>query len=103
MSWASSWAELPERSTAVRGRPASAAPVVTQLVTHLLGTRTIPISGQAVGEVPRSTISGTRSLPQILQPAFLVKQPVQLCAGLGCVLVVGLVGLLAVWWGGQQL
>ncbi|MEH0827550.1 MULTISPECIES: hypothetical protein [unclassified Micromonospora] len=71
-----SWAELPERSTIVRGRPASAASVVTQLVTHLLGTRAIRISRQAVEEVPRSIISGTRSLSQILQPAFLVEQPV---------------------------
>jgi hypothetical protein len=34
MSWTSSRGELPEQSTIVRGRPASAAPVVTQLVTQ---------------------------------------------------------------------
>ncbi|MEU8265256.1 hypothetical protein AB0C02_32205 [Micromonospora sp. NPDC048999] len=34
MSWASSRGELPERSTIVRGCPASAVPVVTQLVTQ---------------------------------------------------------------------
>lgn len=34
MSWASSRGELPEQSTTFRGRPASAAPVVTQLVTQ---------------------------------------------------------------------
>ncbi|RKF24693.1 hypothetical protein D7I43_25305 [Micromonospora globbae] len=61
LSWSAAWA----------------AAIVTQLVTRLLGTRTIPISGQAFDEVPRSTISGTRSLSQILQPAFLVEQPVQ--------------------------
>ncbi|MEU9509746.1 hypothetical protein AB0D32_26085 [Micromonospora sp. NPDC048170] len=73
MSAASSRGELPEQSTIVRGCPASAALVVT----HLLGTRTIPISEQASEEVQRSTISGSRSLSQILQPASLVEQPVQ--------------------------
>lgn len=34
MNWASSRNELPEQSTIVRERPASAAPIVTQLVTQ---------------------------------------------------------------------
>ncbi|GAA0380719.1 hypothetical protein GCM10009541_24120 [Micromonospora gifhornensis] len=57
-------------------RPGSAASVVAQLVTHLLGTQAIPTS-RAFEQVPRSTVSGTRSLSQIIQPAFLVEQPVQ--------------------------
>ena len=77
MSCASSRGELPKQSTIVRGRPASVASVVTQLGTHLLGTRTVPISGQTFEEVARSTISGTRSLSQLLQAAFRVEQPVQ--------------------------